>query len=417
MSFSLLLRLAARNLLRNPRRILLSLVSVVAGVAVYILGQGFVVGMKENMLRAQIDSVSGHVALRPAGYPTDGLSAPLDDRLVVTPEAAAWLDDNTVAWTRRVLFAPEAIAGMDSLRLRGIVFDPARDETVFQRTDWRVTGEVPVDADDGVLVGAGVADLLDLETGEWMTLRARTMDGAINALEVPVAGVLRSGNPMIDMTSVLLPWALGDQLLLGGEQTTHVNARLADRDDTAAFVEAALGGEAGAARFPGAEGVTWQTETAELARLQDIRQKIMQVLAFILLAMAATGIANTILMAAYERIREVGTLRALGMTRGGVVRLFVLEGALLGLVGATIGTVIGAGLVAYWTRVGIDLSPMMEGSGDSMSNFPISTTLYMSTDVTQTVVGFLFGLGIAVFASVYPAFAATWLAPAEAVRA
>ena len=404
-----LLRLAVKNLLRNQRRIALSLVSVIAGVAVFIMGEGFVTGMKETIVRAQIDKVSGHVAARPASYPTDALSAPIDDLIGVDADDAAWLDAHTEAWTRRLVFAPDAIVGPDSVRVRGIAFDPDRDATVFGRDEWRIDGAEPT---DGVLIGIGAADLLGLQPGDWLTLRTRTAAGAVNALQLPVQGVLRSGSPVLDTATVLLPWPVAERLLLHGEGATHIHVRLAARD-LAEPVAPTLAERLG----PGVTAVTWRSETADILRLQDLRQTILRVLSWALLGMAATGIANTVLMAAYERVREIGTLRAMGMTREGVVQLFVIEGTLLGVVGGGIGAAIGGLAVWRGSVVGIDLAAAVETNREAMATIPFSTLLYMDFQPLTVVGGFAFGVAVATLASVYPAVAASAMPPADAVRA
>jgi len=404
------LRLAIKNMLRNKRRIALSLVSVIAGVSVYILGIGFNSGLTENILRAQIDKVSGHVLLRPADYATDNMSPDIDSFFAINPEAAEWMDANSVAWTRRISFAPDAISGPDLVRLRGIVYEPDRDEAVFPHDEWTIEGEMPVS--DGVMIGSGAADLLSVELGDWITLRTRTTTGSMNALEVPVVGVVTTGSPMVDWYSVMVPWDLADSLILQVETTSHVNVRLRSREGADEF-------GAGAVEKMDAdvEFATWQTETQDLMDIQQLRATMLSIMAFSLLGMAATGIANTILMAAYERIREIGTLRAMGMTKWGVLQLFVIEGALLGVIGSALGVLLGGGLVYKWSIDGIDMAAMIGAKEEAVANMPMSLMLYMDFDIPTMVLAFAFGMVIAIGASVYPAYAATQTTPADAVRA
>lgn len=406
------LKLGLLNLLRNPRRSLLSLGAIIAGVAVYIMGTGFVSGMRENIVRAQIDTLSGHGMARPADYPTDGRAHPLDDLYALDAGDRAWLDEHTTGWTRRVQFSPDVISGEDSLRLRAIGYEPNRDSDVFPRKDWGVDGEIPTTADQGVLMGKGPAKLLDLHPGDFVTLRVRTTQGAINALEVPVAGVLATGSPAIDFATVLMPWTLSDQLIRHGDATSHVAFLVEDRDQvdaTATAMSEQLG--------DGVEVITWQSETADLMMIMDLRQQVLNFLSLILLAMAATGIANTILMAAYERMREVGTLQAMGMTRARVVQLFVWEGTVLGVVGGSIGAALGGAGVYNWSTNGIDMSSLIEQAGDTYGSVPMSVMLYTDFSTSVLALGLAVGVVVAMLASVYPAIVASRMNPADAVRA
>jgi len=131
--------------------------------------------------------------------------------------------------------------------------------------------------------------------------------------------------------------------------------------------------------------------------------------------LAAFGIANTILMAAYERVRELGTLRALGMPGAGVVGLFLWEGTLMGVIGSLLGAAWSTGLVAYWAEHPIDLTAAME---NSMNNaISVSTFLYTRMQGGVVAGAVVLGIVVAAVASIYPARVAAKMSPADAVRA
>ncbi len=401
-------RLALRNLLRSPRRTVLTTVAIVAGIGVFILGEGFVGGVEENIVTTAIEGTVGHVLVRPPGYPTEAGQHPVDT-LVELPEAAqALLDGEASAWTGRLLFAPTAAAGMDSLRALAIGYDPVRDEQVFTRKLWRIDGALPRADAAEVAVSFRVARLLQLEPGDRLILQVRTHHGAMNALEVTVSGRVSTSTAALDTLGIFVPQPLARQLVDTG-LPSHVAVRLGDRDDAPAFaarLRAALGA--------GAEVVTWQDETAELIQLQAVRRKALNLVVFILLALAGFGIANTILMAAHERVREVGTLRSMGMTESAVLRLFLLEGAVMGLVGSLLGALLGSGAVAWWAKHPLDFSQVFEQQGSSL---PVSAWVYTRLDGTVILTAVVLGVAVSALASIYPARVASRMVPAEAVRA
>lgn len=408
------LRLALRNVTRNWQRNALSLVSVVAGVAVIVLGRGFVAGFKENIIRAQIDTVSGHVLARPLDYPTAGIRHPVDQLFAVDTETRGWLDANTTGWTQRLLFAPRIIHGQDAMRVRAIGLDPTTDETVFPRDQWSIEGCSVDEAGMGLVVSPGVKRILGIETGDMVVLETRTAAGAINALNAPVCGVTKTGNPGQDRIGVLVPPGLMNELVRPDGATSHVLARLDRRDQAASFatkLQSRLGEDV--------ETATWDDETRGLVEAQEMRQAMLDIIAFVLLAMAATGIANTVLMATYERIREIGTLRALGLTRRGVVTLFVTEGLVMGVVGAIIGAATSGAAMWNWATKGIDMTPLigeMEKSG-TYDSIPLSTMLWVEFSPPTIAGAMVFGVLVAVVASIYPALLASRMPPADAVRA
>ncbi len=409
-----LFRMALRNVLRQYGRSSLSMISIIVGVAIIIMGRGFIGGSKENIIRAQIDSVSGHVLVVPSDYPDAGIRHPVDNLLELDEETRAWLDVNTEAWTTRVIFAPRIVKGSDAIRGRAFGFDPQRDETVFARRDWRVTGEIPATAEDGVLISKGVGRVLGVKTGDRLIFEVRTADGALNALDLPVSGVLATGSPTIDRIGVFMPKPLVERLVVPNGRFSHLATRLADRDDSSR-VAVELD-----ERFAGAASVkTWQQETQDLLDIQKIRQTSFDLIALAIMAIAATGIANTVLMAAHERVREIGTLRAMGLSRRGVVGLFVFEGLVMGGLGGLLGAIVGGGYNHKLSVDGIDLTSLIEGAGSGglYDSIPMSAMLYTESSLTVSIGAALVGLLVAVLSSVYPALIASRLAPAEAVRA
>lgn len=270
-------------------------------------------------------------------------------------------------------------------------------------------GTMPSPNAPEVAVSHRVARLLSLKPGGRLVLQVRTHRGAINALEVTVSAVVNTGNSALDVLGVFAPQAL-TRTLVATDRPSHIAIKLRDREQADAFaarLALLLGAEA--------EVVTWRQETAELVRLQMIRRRALDLVMFILMALAAFGIANTILMAAHERVREIGTLRSLGMTEAGVLWLFVLEGIFIGVAGSLVGALIGGSLVAYWARHPIDFSELLDkGVGAGLS---ASALVYTRLDAGVIAATMALGVAIAVLASLYPARVASRMPPAEAVRA
>jgi ABC-type lipoprotein release transport system permease subunit len=402
------LRLATRNLQRSPRRTLLTMSAVIAGVGVFILGEGFVSGLTENILVAAIQGTVGHVLARPADYPTQPGQHPVDELLQINPEARSLLDKDSLAWTTRTYFAPTVAAGADSLRAVAIGFDPARDTAVFPRDQWKVLGTMPGAGDDAVAVSSRVARLLELELGSHVILQVRTHRGAMNALEVAVAAITTTSNPALDSLGIFVPAPL-TQKLLATDLPSHISVRLSSRDAAEGF-----GKQLAAALGPQASVATWREETAELVQIQNVRRRALDLVMAVLMALAAFGIVNTVLMAAYERVREIGTLRALGMTERGVLELFVAEGLLIGLVGSLLGAAWGTALTYHWSVHPIDFSKTMEQAGGAYSASALVYTRVSSEIVLLTVA---LGVLVSALASIYPARVASRMAPADAVRA
>jgi ABC-type lipoprotein release transport system permease subunit len=133
-----------------------------------------------------------------------------------------------------------------------------------------------------------------------------------------------------------------------------------------------------------------------------------------ILIIALVGISNTILIAAFERTREIGMLGAMGMKRGQIVSLFVMEGTLIGAVGSAIGCLAGFLLVAFWaTRFGFDLSFAMKSWG----NVGFRTMVFLGAWNLELIPQvFIFGVVVSALSSIYPALVASRMQPTEALR-
>lgn len=403
---TLVLPLAVKNLFRNVRRTLITSGAVVAGVTVLIIGWGIVGGLEENIIRGEEDTMAGHVLLRPAGATDDGVSWPIDETRVVDDGLATTLGEHTQveAWTPRLFFTGRAVSGPDSVHALAVGYDPQTDPAVFPRDAWTITGAWP-EGPNQVGVSSGMAKILGLSLGDDLILEANTRAGAVNALTYEITTIINTTNAQLDRLSVWMPMATAETLVRADGARSHVAVRLDGRRHADAF----------------ATSLTSPHWTAETARhrakdklaLNEIRKKGISVVVLILMAIAATGIANTVTMAAFERVKEIGTLRALGFSKLEIGSMFVFEGAVLGLSAGLVGASLGSGLVYYSSLHGIDLG----GVSDAMGGAVGTTILYLQLDANAVLTALGFGVGVAALASMNPAWYAANLNPADAVRA
>lgn len=397
-----LLGLALRNLARNLRRTLLTGVAVFWGVAVMILGWGVLDGLDDNVLRAAQGALVGDVILRPDGYPDDGLRFPIED-VAPVPDALRARLDAAGPWTSRAAVPARLVKGTDGLRVTVWAYDDAHETQVFTREDWTVEGRWPAVGASEVVLGHNLARLLEAHPGDEIVLSARTRDGAINAMTYTVVGVAQCGNSAIDALGVWMELGAAEQLALLAGARSHLALRSSD----AAAAKATLGGL-------GWAPLTLAEECEDLVALNRIRRRVLTVITGMIMLIAALGIANTVIMATLERIREVGTLLALGMPRAHVRALFLFEGGLMGVVSGALGALLGGGAVLHWQAHGIDVSSIVGAVGGAM---PMGAVIYTRFELTHVLLALALGPTLAVLASIWPARFASSIVPADAVRA
>ena len=398
----LVLPLAFRNLFRTPRRSLLTAVPIVVGVAFVIIGWGLVGGLEENILRAEEDVLSGHVVLLPADHLDPDLGWAAEDARPIPEQLEAELDRVASVWTTRTLFDGSLVKGPDRLAARGVSYDPERDPEVFPRDNWQVEGTWPTG--DEIAMGSGLAEVLDIQIGDAVFIESRTFEGAQNAVMVKVTGLVTTSNATMDDQSYWIPHQAAEALVAVGDRRTHVGVRLSSR----------RGAETVAKTLTRDDwvGLGARERAADKLALNAFRKRAVSMVVLILMAIAATGIANTATMAAYERIKEIGTLRAIGFSKMRIQMLFLFEGALLGLAAAALGATVGSSVVSVLSVKGLDFGDV--GAAGAAAG---TTILYLQLSGPAVVGALGFGILTSLLASLVPARFAASLNPADAVRA
>ncbi len=413
------MRLAIKNVLRKAWRSLITAIPVLVGVMMTILGWSLIDGMDNAVIFGQIKSDSGHFRVMAEGYLETEEEAELD-LLIEDPAAAVDLlasegDElldaaGDVRLHPRLTFSAELSDGRNGLVARGIGIEP---ESYF--ADFELPFEAELEAKDdtesgleAMWMGATLAADFDVTPGDALTVLVRTRHGSYNADEYTVRGLIRSQNPAIDNFAFFIPLATARELLDADAAATEIVGLLPRRSE-AVDLPARLGQQLGAR---GLEIQTWRQRAEPMLRINRIRRKVLGVIVGIIILVAATSIMNTVVMAAFERVREIGALRALGMQIEGVVGLFLAEALIIGMVGAAAGCGLGVAVV-HWLRDGIDFSAAAASGGMAMS---VSTVLYFELSSTHVVVAFAIGLGMTLIAALYPSIKFSRLAPVEAMR-
>ena len=349
-----MLKLALRNVFRHGGRTALTGAAIVAGVAGLILSGGFVHDIFAQLGEAVIHSQSGHLQVSRAGFQEGGTRRPeqylmLDTRRLQTTIGAVSGVADVMA---RIGFSGLLNNGRTDISVVGEGVQPDK-ETKLGTYMAIVSGRRLTDRDaDGVMLGDGVAKALDLRPGDRVTLMLTTEAGAMNTLDLNVVGVFRTYSRDYDARAIRIPLPAAHEIL----QTQGINtlvvslARTEDTRQVAGSLRSLLVGE-------GYEVWTWQELNDFYGKTVSLYGRQFSVLRLIILLMVLLSVANSVNMSLFERVAEFGTMRALGDSRGVIVRLVLTETLLLGLLGSALATLIGVALSAAISAVGIPMPP------------------------------------------------------------
>lgn len=214
----------------------------------------------------------------------------------------------------------------------------------------RLFGATDEDAGAQALVGKNLADNLNAGVGDGLTLMSTTVDGALNAVDVVVRGVVSTGIPELDSRLVMTRIA-DAQRLLNSERVTRIGIYLNDSDRADAFYQSIR------ERYPDLGVTAWHERAFLYNGVRNLYNRIFGVMGVVILAMVGFAIFNTASMSVMERTREMGALAAMGTRRGEILRLFLMEAGLIGLLGSLAGLLLSALLTAGLMVVDLQMPP------------------------------------------------------------
>ena len=227
-----------------------------------------------------------------------------------------------------------------------------------------------------------------------------------------VTGTFDTGVDLVDGTTALMPIGAVRRMLGYGEHEASVVSVYLDQHKAADRVAASLRGTVDLETM---EVFTWESTQSEIAGMISIDAAMNYMFQLLLGVLVAAGILNTMLMSVLERRREMGIMMAVGMTRGRLFRLVLLESSLVATLGSAVGFLATVPWYAYMSTTGIDLSEYL-GDDMNMSGIAIEPVLRLWLDgpAIAAILGGAFALTLA--ASLYPAFRAGRDAPVESIR-
>ena len=407
MNWKTLWRLALRNLFRQRRRSALTLAATGVGVAMILVAHGLTSSFLASMIDDVVHRRLGALVVRPLLPPGNAELLPLKPAVDVDAILP-------------ILTATPGVTGTaPRLRFAGLLTN-GRAQTMVLVTAVDVAGEAlvcPLRPDDVVggagrflgktdvnaaVLGRELARGLKSPPGTSLILQASSAGGAQNAVDVDVVGVARGAGFLESKGAVTVPLALGRQLTRMEGEATEIAVDV-DDDHSVESVRASL-----VARLPPHLEVVGWAEVLPFLRDTQMRMKfILGGAGAVLFAIAIFGVVNTMLMSVWERVREIGTLLALGLRRRQIVTLFLIEGGLLGFTGGVLGALLGLVVVVVAGLRGLSFSP--PGAG-------VPLILHPEPSLAVAVVAVVVAALGALLASAWPARRAAALDPVEALR-
>lgn len=355
-------KFAARNIARNRRRTLLTLGVVVFGFAAIALAGGFMAQSLDGLGESTIRSGMGHLQIAPPGGFDDGgweTGRGLEGEARI---AALLREDPAVKEILpRLEFVGLLSDGRRSVPFLGVGVDPVPEARQMDAPKAIASGRWLADRDErAVVLGEGLARSLGARAGDGVTLLATGEDGTLNAVDAAVAGIVHMPLKELDDRYLAATLGLADDLLGAGGRVSRLAVVLGEARGAAAAcrrIEARLW-DAGVV----VEARPWEALAPFYRQVRTLYLGIFGFMGIVLVVVVLLATANTMMMAAAERTREIGTLRAIG-TRPSLIRgMFLREGILLAVAGSALGALLALLVRLVLNHSGLELPPPPGGT-------------------------------------------------------
>lgn len=407
-----LLKIAVRNLLRYKRRTLLTTSLITLGVVFVLVFVSVTGSFKAMMIAQNTDSMLGHLQVHRKGYVASIDNLPLN--LNLKPKAMDKLEKilreqpEIAAYSQRIKFGAmfSTFVETTNIRLNGI--DPAREFQTVPLLSGRILEGEKLLKPGEIWIPELLARGMKVKVGDMVVIVATNQDGSVNGRQFQVAGILESVTGPGGRDGYIHIEDAVDVLRMEEVEISEIAIRLKDFSrlgEVAQKLESLLDAELNPQGKPLFELHTWEKLSPfyNIARMIDVMTFFMKLM---LIAIVLVSIMNVMIMAVFERIREIGTIAAIGTPPGRILSLFLLEGLSLGLVGAVLGNLVGVIVIAI-----LNLSRITYDFG-RQKDLLLQASINPTDVVTLSVIVIL----IAVLASLQPAFKAARMEPIKALR-
>lgn len=402
------IQLAWRNIWRNPRRTLVILTAVVIGVWSMVFLGALMRGVADQYLQNGIATLTGHLQIHHQGFRND----PVIQNRISNPETVRRTLERILPpgarWTERIRV--NAIAN-NARHARGVTLvgmDPTREARVSFIGDAVAEGAY-LEPDDryGILVGRSLAEDFETRLDRRLVLMSRDTRGEVASRAFRIRGLFQAEMEATEKQFAFITENAAREMLGLENEITEISVLLpshAQARDTAQAIREDLDA-------PSLEVQTWQDLLPMVRVMLEIYDTFIFIWFLVVFIAMAFGIVNTLLMAVFERIREFGLLKALGLKPRGIVQGVLMESLLLLLLGTAAGNLLGLLSTSALAGTGIDLSALAAGLEYVGMPRVIFPKVHMFDFALANAVVIVLGLAV----SLYPALKAARFTPVEAL--
>lgn len=381
-------RLALKNLMRYKKRTFITAFAVAFGVAMGIFVTGLLTGIDNDSDRNMIWFETSSAKFIDSRWFKEKNFYPID--YLISSDKAKLIEDklkenNISNYTKEFVETADVIFYQNPYPATGSVkaiIHGIDGNNAYKFDKSEIQGDWIDKNGDGVVIGAKLAEDINAELGYYLTIQCKGKGGFIQAFDIPITGIINTGNPAIDQNSLFFNYEyLNDMLALDNSYSAIAvlfNDPLSDKYEQSSMkVLTDISQQADTGVY------LWKQIEYDLFQLKQSKSSISLLIIFFLFIIALVGVTNTMIMAITERKNEIAMLRTLGYKNSFIKLLFTIEGGFIGVIGALIGLFFGAILTLYYQINGIDFSTMLKQ--DMEIGYRINMVMYATLDYNKII--------------------------------
>jgi ABC-type lipoprotein release transport system permease subunit len=402
------LQLAWRNIWRNTRRTVVILLAIIIGIWSMILLGALMRGIAVGMISNGISTLTGHLQIHRTGYRND----PSIEHSIDTPDlverALQELLPPGTRWASRVRVNAVASNARHAFGVTLVGIEPSTEAALSFVGDALYRGRYLNDGElNGIFIGEALLEKFETRIGRKLVIMSQDIQGEIASRAYRIVGTFKAEMQATEKQFVFVPRTTGQSMLHLGEAISEISILFPDRPEHPEIL-AQLRATLPPDRF---EISTWR----ELLPFQTAYLKVLDgfiwIWYLVVFVAMGFGIVNTTLMAVFERIREFGLLKSLGMKPWWILRSVLTESFILLILGIIIGNALAMISIVLLLQGGIDLSALAEGAEYAGMSRVIFPALELRDVLMANGIVMLLGLVV----SAYPAIKAARFTPVEAL--
>jgi putative ABC transport system permease protein len=406
------IKLGLKNLTRQKRRNGITILVIAFAFFIYLFLDSVMGGMEELSFNNIINFETGNIQVAYPQYWEEREELPLENLIYLNQDIEESIKnmDGLLATSPELRFTASLNNGNDEIAVIGLGIVPEKYNEVYTTQQYLVAGSIFTLGESKAVIGERLAELMDLKVNDYITLLIRTKEETFNTIDLEIGGLVNTPHPVINNGIVFVPLDIAQQALNVENGISMITIKTNKEKEIIPIIDDI--NQIFQKKNTNIKAYSWRESAKTVIAYSAAQDAETAVVLTVILMIGMIGIINNVILSALERTREIGMMKALGMREWEIVLVFMIEASGVGIIGGLAGCLLGAAGVGWMVKYGYDLSYI--GGDMSLYGIPILDKIYGVWNLSSFVFIFFFGIVIALFSSIAPAY---WAAHKDPVKA